>query len=181
MDTHFVFAGDYYYRYNTDDIYYRKDSLILLNKMKEYNITKVMVTYMVRRRYNLITKEKMEKYCKGEEYEKESVNDDLDVLFECIRLGKEPDETVNTYFLPMLTKKEVELIEQEDYNYLKTFRRPNPDVKKAEMKLSQSNSKFVYSWGVRRTVTIDLNFWIRNDFSQINQESASKIVATQNN
>ena len=34
----------------------------------------------------------MESYCKGEEDEKDSVNDDLESLFENIRLGKEPDE-----------------------------------------------------------------------------------------
>ena len=37
-------------------------------------------------------------YCKGNEDEKESVNDDLELLLEDIRLGEEPDDFVTTYF-----------------------------------------------------------------------------------
>ena len=49
-------------------------------------------------RYELITKEGMESYCKGEEDRKDSVNDDLESLFEDFRLGKEPDDWIFTYF-----------------------------------------------------------------------------------
>ena len=56
----------------------------------------------------------MESYCKGEEDEKDSVNDDLESLFENIRLGKEPDEFVVSYFLPKLTEEELELVERRD-------------------------------------------------------------------
>ena len=75
--------------------------------MKKHKIESVMFTRIFMRRWELITTEKMESYCKGQEYEKDSVNDDLESLFENIRLGKEPDETVYTYFLPKLTKKEM--------------------------------------------------------------------------
>ena len=94
-------------------------------------------------------------YCKGKEYQKESANDDLDLLFEAIQLGNKPDDDVETYFLPMLTKKELELVEQKNYNYLKTFMGSIPDVNEAEMKLSESTSKFVYAFGHRRTFTIN--------------------------
>ena len=117
----------------------------------------------------------MDNYYKKEEHEKESVNDDLDFLFEAIRLGKELDGTVNTYFLPMLTENELELVEQKNSNYLKKFRRANVDVEEAEMKLSKSKSKFVYSWGVRRTVTIDPKY-----INKIIQESTSAAIETQN-
>ena len=40
----------------------------------------------------------MEKYCKGEEKEKYSVNDDLESFFENLRLGKEPDEGYYLFF-----------------------------------------------------------------------------------
>ena len=114
-----------------------------------------MVTSIQMWRSKLITKEAMEKYCKGEEKRKDSVNDDLESFFEDLRLGKEPDENVRTYFLPKLTEKEMALIEQKDISYLETFGLPNPDVPEAEMKLSESNSKFVYGWGYRRTFTIE--------------------------
>ena len=115
-----------------------------------------MVTKMVRWRRYLITQENMVRYCEGEEYQKESVNDDLDLLFEAIRLGKEPDDYVETYFLPMLTENELNLVERKDIHYLQTFASINPDVNEAEMKLSKSNLKFVYSRGGRKTFTIEL-------------------------
>ena len=105
----------------------------------------------------------MEKYCKGEEKipyleetYKDSVNDDLESFFEDLRLGKEPDEHVWTYFLPKLTEEEMELVEQKDTNYFQTFYEDDPDVPEAEMLLSESDSKYVKGWNHRRTFTIDL-------------------------
>ena len=65
---------------------------------------------------------------------------------------------METYFLPMLTTKEIELVEQKNYSYLKTFMGSIPDVDEAEMRLSESNSKFVYAFGHRRTFIIS-NWW----------------------
>ena len=80
-----------------------------------------MVTIIGMLRSKLITKEAMEKYCKGEESDgrdwKDSVNDDLESFFEDLRLGKEPDEEVRTYFLPKLTKSELELVERKETSY----------------------------------------------------------------
>ena len=59
-----------------------------------------------------------------------------------------------TYFLPKLTKKELKFVEKEDTTYLQTFAWSNPDVKKAEMMLSDSVSKFVKGIGWRSTSTI---------------------------
>ena len=99
----------------------------------------------------------MEKYCKGEEGLKHSVNDDLESLFEDLRLGKEPDELVDTYFLPKLTEKEMELVERKDSTYLQTFQRSwKIDVGEAEMKLSESDSKFLQGVGRRRTFTMEI-------------------------
>ena len=111
-------------------------------------------------RSNLITKEAMEKYCKGEEAVKNSVNDDIESFFEDLRLGKNPDKLVQTYFLPKLMKEQIELIERKDITYLQNFSSSYPDVTEAEMKLSESDSKFVRGWGYRKTFTI------KNSFSQ---------------
>ena len=72
-------------------------------------------------RSKLITKERMENYCNGKEYAKESVNDDLEKLFEDLQLGKEPDDDVATYFLPKLTKEELDLVERKDEDFMHTF------------------------------------------------------------
>ena len=118
------------------------------------------ITYMWRS--NLITKEAMEKYCKGEKRIKNSVNDDLESFFEDLRLGKKPKEDTVVYFLPKLTEEEMKLVERKDISYLETFqqtfRRLNPDVPEAEMMLSESNSKYVYGMGDRQTFTIENKF-----------------------
>ena len=114
-----------------------------------------MVTRIYLERWNLITKEEMESYCKGENWKKDSVNDDLESLLENIRLGKESDEKVSTYFLPKLTKEELELVERRDTNYLQNFQGPNPDVGEAEMMLSESDSKYVLAISRRRTYVIE--------------------------
>ena len=117
-----------------------------------------MVTNINLQREFLITKENMVSYCKGEEDEKDSVNDDLESLFENIRLGKEPNEEVLTYFLPKLTEEELELVERRDTSYLQTFYDGtvgrNPDVDKTEMMLSESDSKYVYAWSRRTTFVL---------------------------
>ena len=127
--------------------------------MKKHKIKSVILTSIHLERWYLITKEKMESYCKGDEIEKDSVNDDLESLFENIRLGKEPDEEVRTYFLPKLTKEELELVERRDTSYLRSFYegafRRNPDVNETEMMLSESDSKYVEGWSSRRTFVIE--------------------------
>ena len=97
----------------------------------------------------------MESYCKGEWGFKHSVNDDLESLFENIRLGKEPDDCVWTYFLPKLTEEELELVERRDTSYLQTFWTSNPDVDETEMMLSESDSKYVRGVSERKTFVIE--------------------------
>ena len=123
--------------------------------MKKRKIKSVMVTSIHLRRWELITKEKVKSFCKGKENEKDSVNDDLESLFEDIQVGKEPDEWIETYFLPKLTEEELELVERKDSRFLRTFYSPNPDVDEAEMKLSESESKYVKGLSWRRTFGIE--------------------------
>ena len=150
LKIHFVYAG-YYYFYHEDKL-----RSIILNGMKKHKIKSVMLTSIYLQRVNLITKEEMESYCKGEKDEKDSVNDDLESLFENIRLGKEPDEKVYTYFLPKLTEEELELVERRDTSYLQTFNRGNyADVDETEMMLSESDSKYVRGESRRRTFVIE--------------------------
>ena len=130
----------------------------ILDGMKKYGITSVMVTTLIMMKWHLITKESMESYCKGKEDHKVSVNDDLESFFEDIRLNKEPEyqEPVVAYFLPMLTKRELKLVASKDSNYLATFAGDNPDVPKAEMEASESDSKYVHAFCRRETFTLNL-------------------------
>ena len=140
----------------------------------------------------LIRKEDMENYCNGKEYlDQTSINDDLELLIEDLRLGKEPSEDVRTYFLPKLTEEELELVEKKDLRYLQTLmysdsgfpinhfhkitnafckclnckyphcKCPLFNIKLgyldvlAEMKVSESDSKFVQGICYRYTYTIE--------------------------
>ena len=96
----------------------------------------------------------MESYCKGEKSQKDSVNDDLESFFENIRLGKEPDEKVETYFLPKLTEEELELVERRDKSYLQSLWYSDPDVDENKMLLSESDSKYVKGLSLRKTFVI---------------------------
>ena len=128
---------------------------MIVEKMKEHQIKKLMVTNITFWRDRLITKERMENYYKGKERETRSVNDDLEVLFEDIRLGKETDDQVHTYFLPRLTVNELILVEGKDKHFMATFwLLMNADVSKAEMAASKSDSKYINANGRRRTFTI---------------------------
>ena len=157
LKIHFVYAYHYDWLYDHGGI----ARSFIMNGMKKHKIKSVMVTNIQMHREYLITKEKMESYCNGEEFEKNSVNDDLETLFENIRLGKEPDEEVQTYFLPKLTEEEMELVERRDTSYLQGLYEGlmggNPDVNETEMMLSESDSKYVYGFSQRRTFGIQIS------------------------
>ena len=89
---------------------------------------------------------------RGQEFRKKSVNEDLESLFEDLRLGKEPDEDTETYFLPKLTEEELELVEKD--TYFTSFYHFLPEVPKAEWILSKSDSKYVDGVAWRKTFTI---------------------------
>ena len=164
LDIHFIYAGE---------LIPSRLEPVIVEAMKFYKIKSVMMTDLWMWRENLITKEAMENFCNGkDEYRKESVNDDFEILFQdlisrhyfetlfgYIRLGYASNyfsSSAMTYFLPKLTKDELKLIENEDYDFMNTFYDGrNPDVSKAEMAASESDSKFVRGRCRRKTYTIE--------------------------
>ena len=91
----------------------------------------------------------------GKKNEKESVGDDLESLFRDLQLGSEPNNYVKTYFLPMLTKKDVKLLEKEDSNYMYSYLFGLSDVSDIEISDSESDSRFLEARGLRRTLKIE--------------------------
>ena len=157
---HLVYAG-YYYSNSEYFMEFNQEKRLnsfILKAIEKYNLKKVMVTQLNMWRKRLITKEQMENFYKGKDKytgRKISLNDDLESLFEDIQLGREPDDFVNTYFLPKLTEQELKLVERKDYNFMHTFEwMMNSDVKKTEMAASESDSKFLEGRGKRKTYTI---------------------------
>ena len=121
--------------------------------MEKHKIKTVMATRIYLQRVQLITKEEMESYCKGEDCQKNSVNDDLESFFEKIRLGREPDERANTYFLPKLTEEELEFSSFSVW----VFHEENPDVDDEtddETEMMLSDSKYVKGFSRRKTFVI---------------------------
>ena len=121
-----------------------------------------MVTTIHMERADLITKEQVERFCKGEDPERcgriISANDDLASFFEDCRLGKELDYEFSYsfgYFFPKLTEEEMELTETKDRSYFETFMLSNPDVLEDEMMLSEADSKFVRGTYLRKTFIIE--------------------------
>ena len=135
--------------------------------MKKYQIKTVMMSIIYMKKNRLITKEKMISYCKGEsEIHKMSINDDLETMFEDLNKGNRPSHSNQTYFLPKLTEEEMTLAETADENYFQTFYdgiygTKNPDVDEDEMRMSESESKFMHGDFQRRTYPIGINFWKR--------------------
>ena len=154
MKTHFIFTGDY--GWGRTDWHNRYRSYIQKSVTK-YKMESLMVTFIQTTRYRLITKERMENLCKGKEERKESVNDDLESFIQDLQLGEEPNgcDSTYVYFLPKLTKEEFQLAERKDSSYLQLFLKSDPDVDEAEMKLSESKSKFAYWNCLRKTFTIE--------------------------
>ena len=142
---HFVYAGHHL----NDTVKY-----FIREGVTKYNLKMALGTMIFIRRDRLITKECMENHCKGKEQIKESINDHLESLLQYLQQGDTPDKLDLIYFLPKLTKEELKLVQQKDSNYLKTFMSPTPDVNEAEMKASESKSKFVYAWGAQETFKI---------------------------
>ena len=146
---HFVYAGDYYL--------YRKGNLVRILRlgMKKYNIRSITLTRIQMWRDKLITKEKMEKYFFGKERDNKTANDDIELLVENLQHGEVNDTApVGTCFIPKLTTEELKLVEQKDSNYMQTFFSNKADVKEAEMKMSESDAKFVLGQFRRQTFTI---------------------------
>ena len=172
---HFIYVGNY-----TE--YGRYDSILesfIANGMKKYNINSVLLTTISQERERLITKEATEEYYDRKiqySYDstmrhgpwniKTSVNDDLESLFEDLKIGRKVKKLEWSYFLPELTEKELPLVETRDEDHLKTYscywdpihvnktlfsnwfrrRRPrygDPDISKWKMKRSRSTSKFL--------------------------------------
>ena len=146
---------------------------MILNVMKKYEITSVLVTLIMQWRDGLITKEIMKeyynakiKYFKIQSYPnvnllKTSVNDDLESLLGDLQIGRDfKESTVWSYFLPKLTDKELKLVKMRDENHLKTYScyglpGRDPDIDENEMNLSKSKSKFLKADCFRYTFKIE--------------------------
>ena len=151
LEIHFVYAGDF------DNYRGENNELVsfILKGMKKYKLKLAMVTKISISRCYLITKEQMKQYCewKVSNNIRISVNDDLESLLEHLQHGCKPNEGVGVYFLPKLTQDELLLVKRKDPNYLGSFLLGRgADIGEAAMQASESDSKFLCAYGVRKTI-----------------------------
>ena len=92
--------------------------------------------------------------CNGREKETDSVNDDLESLFQDLRYGKEPAKFCRTYFFPELTEEDIEKIESNDKKYLDSFF--------YKIFTDESDSKFVAGFCNRETIEIENSCYIHD-------------------
>ena len=149
LKIHFVFAVGCYTTIYRDAM--RLSSFIHDGMKQMRNIEEVMVTVLNMKRVRLITNEAMTMKALNEL----SITDDLQSLFEDLRLGKRPTEEVNSYFFPKLTEAEIELVENYDSFHSECFSSFDPfKISENEQRAGMKN-EFVQGECVRVTFMIN--------------------------
>ena len=194
---HIVISGDYYdYSYGITTLREELDSVIS-KCLENQTIRHATVNILSLQRLYLITKETMEEVCNnvlttdrfGLKVTKESINDDVEKLVDDLRNHDLRTRSKLLYFLPKLSNKErkewpMESCERQNalqvFEY-KAFSRlqKDPDVPTREMILSDSNAKYCYSVGARKTdIYEDYKVVIREDPSNRVTESDMMVDPT---
>ena len=152
MMPHFIYSAN---NHNIEEIL----KFLLLRKMKKYGIQFALLTTLRMRRIHLITKEKAKAAYDGklktegwDSYEG-SINDDLESF--CNDLQNQEgikEKSVRSFFLPKLTKEELDLVEEKNQEYMRSYLKYfMADVDAEEMKMSDSGDKFVHGRCIRKT------------------------------
>jgi len=161
---HFIYCGNYYNWPIRRENFNKK----FLRKMKKIGIQSSILTMLSMSRLNLITKEKAKEASEGKlknvegwKYQNVSINDDLEMFLRNLMNSKEiKEELIQGFFTPKLSKKELKLVEVKNEDHLNTYwdhnNGLNPDVDAEEMKKSDSTSKYVHGYFVRRTIPLTL-------------------------
>ena len=160
-DTHFIIGSSFHsVAVEKPTVINRPRKLIkwMSEEMKFQEITSVYITLLAGHRMSVITNEmnievyngKMELQSTTTETPitfspKFSVNDDFELSFTLIQLGRRLQQGLHLFFHPMLTPHELHLIKTKDESYLRSFQHHlgglNPDVREEELKCFPDNDK----------------------------------------
>ena len=157
MMSHFIYCDSYGFGFEI-----LKE--IILETMRKYGIQSSILTMLHMYRRNLITKEKSKQAAEGKlkndpdwKKYKGSINDDLDSLVNNLQNSEKTDsEEVLSFFTPKLTKEELELVERDNYEHMKTYIVYRPDVDVEKMRKSDSMDKYVHTRCIRSTKYLSL-------------------------
>ena len=141
--------------------------------MKENQIEFAILTVLHNWREHIITKKEMKKYYDGkitvdrglrigQNRYQESTLDDMESFIANNLIADVKEEDKYTFFLPKLSQEEMQLIENQDIEFLNSFacyykHRENPDVKydeslSLEMLEKESKTKFLRGGSRRKTI-----------------------------
>ena len=144
--------------------------------LKKFGCTSAILSTIVMYKEHCITKERYDELYKASEESERmdlSVGEDLETFLGRIKNGKINKETIRKFgdrrphflsrmfLLCLLDKEERKKLEQEDQDFMRTFRDGyhkggrGADVPEAEWKRSESNMKFAKSVSFRETFFID--------------------------
>ena len=168
-EPHFIYSG---YHYNYSDGQFDQLRKIFLAKMSKYRVQSAFLTTLLMERWNLVTTERVKQFYEGKlkndkvwSYTQQSIQDDLDTFFEDLQQQKKiKNGKVVSFYFPKLTEAEMQLVEERNKvhltSYLEHYMRKNRiasigrgnwDVDPAEMKQSDSKSKYVRGQCIRIT------------------------------
>ena len=194
--SHFIFAGDAYWH----EFALRP---VLYEGMKKFRMNSALISVLSSMRSYVTTKKEVEDHCKGKFEDKNSIHDDLDLFFDRVCLGEEPDEIVRTYFFPKLSEKETKLFEAKDKNFMSTLSNakipfwarpsrseadseadPEVDLDQRIIEKQESKSKYIRGICLRRTFLINQNkendpfsnvdVWWKKSASGLNNERSTE-------
>ena len=120
--------------------------------MEKYKIKSSILTMLNMERWKLVTHEIVKDAYKGKFMgmygSGKSIHESLESFVMKLRNHEIKEESVTSFFTPMLTENEVQLIKCKHRQYLETFGihnryGMNPDVEPEQMAKSDSESKFV--------------------------------------
>ena len=133
LQLHYVYAGNYY---NSKKHAGKLHDWICLGlqeykiRNREFKIDPLMVTMLRMIRNNVISKVRVDVMYYGPKnaalaeaigIERQSINDDLLEFYEKILLGEEMVEGVSSYFLPMMTEKDIKLVRTKNEDHLRSY------------------------------------------------------------
>ena len=160
---HCIYCADHFFDASRIEVM----RFVFLVLLKKYKIESLIMTFLIMRRENLITKEEVEKAYVGilnnnDDWKdgKLSVNDDLELFFTDLvqNQGYFGERSSNSFFTPKLSQQELELMEQGDFEYLMSFydyeKGFDPDVDYEKMRMSVSKSKYLH--GTCQVITVPL-------------------------
>ena len=97
-----------------NDFKIKPSMMTMLRMVRNYVISKTRVDVMYSGDRNAALAEEIG-------IERQSIFDDIEEFFERIQLGKDLVEGKPTYFLPMLTEKDMELLRTNNEDYLRSY------------------------------------------------------------